>query len=340
MTDPVASTAEFRGSVVKREAPRALLWISGVVLLLAVYNAVLAGAPLWTDLMYLGVVAVFLAGARLAAWTRTRAVDMPWIVAACGVVVVLALEAEVWAEGSVIGMAYVLICMTAYAPFVLAPLAAGLAALPMVIGFVVVVRSVFPDDLVLWCGAGLAALLVGSVLLRVRLSGIDALGALTAQSRALATRDPLTGVFNRRGIEERIEGMASSAERREEPVFVIFVDINGLKRANDAHGHEFGDDLIRAAANALRGIVRASDVVGRWGGDEFVIVGTGAPMPTAALAQRIDDQLRASGIPQDMWSEGVSLGMATAHAADLDFADLVRRADRDMYERRGTVRGT
>lgn len=339
MQRSAASTAEFRGSVVKTEAPRALVWIAGAVLVLSVYNAVLAGAPAWTDALHAGVFIVLVCGAWVTSREGTRPRAMPWVVAACLAVVVVAIEVETWANPTPWGMAYTLVGIVAYAAFVLNPPAAGLAALPMVVGYLLVTVTRFPDDVVQWCGVGLAALLISALLLRVRLKGIDALGDLTEQSRALATRDPLTGAFNRRGMEERVGAVAAFAGRRGEPVFVVFVDINGLKLANDAYGHDVGDEVIRATANALRGTVRASDFVGRWGGDEFVILGSGIPMPPAALAERLDDRLKASGIPEQAWSAGVSLGIATADPTDLDFDDLVQRADHDMYERRRATRG-
>jgi diguanylate cyclase (GGDEF)-like protein len=333
-----ASTAEFRGSVVKKEAPRALLMIAGAVFVLSIYNALVVGAAAWTDALHVAVLIVLLFGAWLTSRRGTRPRAMPWVVAVCLAVLVLAIEVETWENPTPWGMAYTLVGIVAYAAFVLDPLAAGLAAIPMIVGYVVVTAARFPDDALQWWGVGLAALLVGALLLRVRLNGIDALGDLTEQSRTLATRDPLTGVFNRRGIEERVDAVASSARRRDEPIFVVFVDINGLKRANDVHGHDAGDDVIRATANALRGIVRASDFVGRWGGDEFVVLGSGTPMPPEALAERLDGRLADSGIPRHIWSTGVSLGVATASPVDLDFDDLVLQADRQMYGRRRAVR--
>ncbi len=338
MQHSAASTAEFRGSVVKKEAPRALLWIAGAVLLLSVYNALLVGAAVWTDALHVVVLIVLLFGAWFTSRPGTRPRAMPWVVATCLAVVVVALEVETWENPTPWGMAYTLVGIAAYAAFVLNPLAAGLAAIPMVVGYVLDTLVRFPDDLLQWWGVGLAALLIGALLLRVRLNGIDALGELTEQSRALATRDLLTGAFNRRGMEERVEAVAASARRHDEPVFVVFVDINGLKRANDIYGHDVGDEVIRATANALRGIVRASDFVGRWGGDEFVVLGSGTPVPPEALADRLDDRLKSSGVPEETWSTGVSLGFATASPTDLDFDDLVRRADHDMYDRRRAPR--
>jgi diguanylate cyclase (GGDEF)-like protein len=338
MQRSTASTAEFRGSVVKGEAPRALLWIAGVVVVSSVYTAAFVAAPAWTDALHVGVVVVLLVGSWVVSRPNVPLRAMPWIVAACVVGIVVALEVETLEEPTPVRMAYTLIAIAAYAAFVLDPLAAGVAAVPMVIGYVLVAWVRFPDDLVQWLGVGLASVLVGGLLLRVRLAGIDALGALSEQSRELATRDALTGALNRRGLEEHVEAVAAWARRHDEPVFVVFVDINGLKLANDAHGHDVGDDVIRATANALRGIVRASDFVGRWGGDEFVVLGAGTPMPPEALAQRLDDRLGSSGIPASVWCAGVSLGVGTASPVDLDFDGLVRQADRDMYERRRAVR--
>lgn len=339
MSTSRAATAEFRGSVVKQEAPRALVAVAAVVLVLSVVVALVAPQPLWMNLLNLAVVGVFLAGAWFTSREGTRAVDMPWVVALCSLVVVVAMQVEAWLDPSAVAMAFVIIGMVAFPPFVLNPLVAALAAIPMVAGFVLVAAAAFPADLLQWCSAVLGAVLVGGLLLRVRLVGIDALGALSEQSRELATRDVLTGALNRRGVEDRVAAMMASASRQEEPFFVVFIDVNGLKAANDEHGHDFGDTVIRAAAHAILGTVRASDVVGRWGGDEFVIVGVGAPLPHDVLSARLDERLRESGIPPDRWSSGLSVGCASSMPQHIDFERLVQAADRDMYARRDSVRG-
>ncbi len=84
----------------------------------------------------------------------------------------------------------------------------------------------------------------------------------------LALRDPLTGLANRRNVEERIQWRIA----HQEPFCVAILDLNGFKQVNDRYGHPAGDSLLKQFSNELRSNLRASDLVGRWSGDEFVVV--------------------------------------------------------------------
>jgi len=101
---------------------------------------------------------------------------------------------------------------------------------------------------------------------------------LFARTRELATRDGLTGLYNRRHFFELIEAETGRAERHDEELAIIMLDIDkkgkgmGLKAVNDTYGHQAGDDLLRAIGQLIKGIVRKADVVARYGGDEFIIM--------------------------------------------------------------------
>ena len=149
-----------------------------------------------------------------------------------------------------------------------------------------------------------------------------------------ATFDELTGCYNRASImlalEANIESGGSAADRG-----VVFVDVDQFKQINDRHGHAVGDQLLRAVAQALRGVVRDGDMVGRIGGDEFLVVcpDIGDHSRALVLAERLAAAAReaevdlAAGItPQ------ISIGVSWSRG-DRDGADaLVARADGAMYE--------
>jgi GGDEF domain-containing protein len=100
--------------------------------------------------------------------------------------------------------------------------------------------------------------------------------AIKEAQRALersATRDALTGLYNRRGVHEHAQLALLRAERSGRPLALMFLDLDGLKVINDRLGHAAGDAALRRLAELLRATFRASDVVGRLGGDEFVVVG-------------------------------------------------------------------
>src|SRR5208282_152173 len=88
------------------------------------------------------------------------------------------------------------------------------------------------------------------------------------QAQALASLDPLTGLYNRREVEtrmcQRINGLS--------PFCVVIIDLDDFKQINDRHGHLAGDELMRQIAEELRNAFRADDLIGRWGGDEFILM--------------------------------------------------------------------
>ena len=179
----------------------------------------------------------------------------------------------------------------------------------------------------------MAALLISAVLLRLRMKALDDLAESQAQLDHLAMYDPLTDVLNRNGLERAIPSVTATALRSGDQVLVWFVDVRGLKRANDENGHAFGDAIIRATADALRASVRANDLIGRWGGDEFIVIGQGV----AGSAEELDSRVNAvlaeeDGLAGD-WTRAVTVGFAIG-PGETDIAALIARADADMYHRR------
>jgi diguanylate cyclase (GGDEF)-like protein len=337
--DEARARSVFRLAQARRESPTALWWTAGTIAVLSLLNPIINPAGFTgTDLLHLGVVVVFVVGALLSGRPWMPAAAIPWIVATCATVVVLSFQWEVWVDPTALGVVYILLPMLAFGPFTLSLRVMAVAAVPMLVGYGFALRDWVPGDLARWIAAAVAALLIGAVLLRLRLIGIDELGAATNRQRELATRDSLTGVLNRRGVEERAPSLIALARRQKDVVFAKFVDVDGLKAANDRFGHDFGDEVIRATGEALQDCVRAGDLVGRWGGDEFIVVGVGQPLPPEALAARLRAHLSQSGIDLDRWPAALSIGTATAPAEEADFDALITEADADMYARRRTRR--
>lgn len=140
-----------------------------------------------------------------------------------------------------------------------------------------------------------------------------------------ALHDPLTGLRNRRGfaLDLHRAGRAGS-----EHVAVVYLDLDGFKAVNDAEGHDAGDAVLRAVADALRAAIRERDVAARLGGDEFVVLCTDLP------AERADGvALRIAGAIADL-APGVSasIGVATSQEFGGDLDDLLRHADRLMLD--------
>ena len=118
-------------------------------------------------------------------------------------------------------------------------------------------------------------------------------------------------------------------------MFAIFIDIDGLKLANDRHGHAFGDEVIGVAGHAVLASVRGGDLVARYGGDEIVVVGIGHHPDPDAFSRRLDEHVTASGIDRSKWPGHLSAGFAAGNPADVSADDLIHQADADMYGRRG-----
>jgi len=105
----------------------------------------------------------------------------------------------------------------------------------------------------------------------------------------LAVTDPLTGAYNRRYIMNEIKRELSASIRHGLPVSVIMVDIDYYKSINDRHGHQVGDDVLREFVQVLSGCIRTSDVLGRYGGEEFIVL---SPHTRLQEAIRLAERLR------------------------------------------------
>jgi len=154
--------------------------------------------------------------------------------------------------------------------------------------------------------------------------------------KELALLCPLTGVGNRRYAEQMLEARFDLLKRMEGEgtLAVLFLDIDNFKLFNDKYGHEVGDVVLKMVARTLRSAVRSSDFVGRWGGEEFVVVLSNLqPVDVARMAERLRALVQQSSrqSSQNRLEVTVSIGACQCGPADTG-ASLVRRADKLMYE--------
>jgi two-component system, cell cycle response regulator len=154
--------------------------------------------------------------------------------------------------------------------------------------------------------------------------------------RDQATTDPLTGLPNRRTLVETLDRELERSRRVEAACAVVFVDLDHFKRVNDTHGHAAGDAVLREAASAMRATLRPYDVVGRFGGEEFVVV---LPGCDAAGAQAAAERLRVSiaatavAVGETTLRVTCSLGVAVGGAhSEGDREALLAAADAALYE--------
>ena len=153
--------------------------------------------------------------------------------------------------------------------------------------------------------------------------------------RNLSLTDELTGLYNRRGLLMLAEQQLKTAQRTHSKTVVLVGDLDGLKVINDTWGHEAGSEALVATAAVLRATFRESDLLARWGGDEFVVVATGSDRADiAALRERLDAQLAAYNTTGNSpYPLAMSVGVVVNDpAAPCALATLLARADALMYE--------
>ncbi len=168
----------------------------------------------------------------------------------------------------------------------------------------------------------------------IQLEDITARRAAEAALTDQALRDEVTGLPNRRALDERLRAALARLGRRPGTLAVMFCDLDRFKDVNDSLGHHAGDDLLMAVANELRAVLRPSDSIARLGGDEFVVVGEDLTeaQDAIAMAARLQARLRAA------WSGSstgfrptMSMGVAITHDPAVSAEELLRRADVAMY---------
>lgn len=154
--------------------------------------------------------------------------------------------------------------------------------------------------------------------------------SISRHLQEISTKDALTGIHNRRAFYDFLSRECDLAERYRLPLTLLYMDLNGFKPINDMHGHDAGDNVLRAVAESLRAMTRAVDIPARYGGDEFCVI-----MPRTALEEAI---LPVRRMMNDFdarceYPVTFSIGLIQTGPGPTDAPDeLVKKADRLMYE--------
>jgi len=157
------------------------------------------------------------------------------------------------------------------------------------------------------------------------------LGASEERYRELALRDDLTGLANRRLLDEMLTAALARSRRSGDRLVLSYLDLDGFKAINDKHGHAAGDIVLREVARRLVSSVREADVVARVGGDEFIVLQECSLDGAECCRTRLDSVMAEPITIGDVTVRcGVSIGSATADA-EMDAAALVAAADAEMY---------
>lgn len=158
---------------------------------------------------------------------------------------------------------------------------------------------------------------------------------LRAELHELAIRDPLTGLYNRRYLNDSLEREFSRAQRESLPVSLLMMDIDHFKIINDSHGHQLGDKFLIAIADLLKKNSRSSDIACRYGGEEFILVLPGTDTQAAyARAEHFRTKFAQIRISHDMkdLSITVSMGVASYPVHSTTAEDLINKADLALYQ--------
>ncbi len=322
-------------SLTRKQVPEILLWAGVLTMIFGVVNWFLIPEDRLGQLAINAVVGPLLI---LFSWVIRRdglpGRVVPWLWAMSATLLVVVLVRAFWLQPNPANLAYIAVVMTAFGPLTHGwpPfIAASVAMLSTAwIGFALASWPGGYGDLMV-C---VAAVLVGGLLLRLRLGAIDAIADSNARLERQALLDGMSDTFNRAGLARSVPGLLASAERSGDDVLAWFIDVRGLKEANDRFGHPFGDEIILAVVHALRSCIRTNDLLARWGGDEFVVLGTGREGSAEDLNARVDAALMVGHDVDLDWHPRVTVGFASG-PADSDVNALISLADADMYRRRG-----
>jgi diguanylate cyclase (GGDEF)-like protein len=158
---------------------------------------------------------------------------------------------------------------------------------------------------------------------------------LTLAYERMAQTDRLTGIANRRGIEREIKHEMLRLRRYETPLAFAMFDIDHFKHVNDTHGHSVGDDVLREVARIIAGSLRDTDLVARWGGEEFLLV---LPETTGEGARLCADRIRlavaGAALPVPVT---VSAGIHQASPGE-SLTEILNRTDKQLYQAKNSGR--
>ena len=176
---------------------------------------------------------------------------------------------------------------------------------------------------------------------------VERLQEANSELATLALTDALTGLYNRRAILSEIPRLLALAKREERYVLVGVVDLDEFKEINDTYGHQSGDQFLKEIAADLKDCLRASDVLGRTGGDEFIVVALGVhpehpdlPHEMLNAAEQLQNRLTAATIglyplgngQGDIRYRGASVGVVALLPDGMDADEAIKLADREMYK--------
>lgn len=315
------------------EAPHVMHLIVLIIIVFDLgYAAVGIYAPVsyyWSDI---GQALILLAGAH---WISNQRIPPRWAPTAFMVGVVANNMATTYQSTLVgagsLGVIALLLAVSGAVALMWRPFLIGSSVCIVFTGTVLYITE--PETWLTWTITMMTAAAMSAVILYGRSESARVLAIAEQTIEQAATIDPLTGVFNRRGLAEDCNFILGQARRSGDSFFVVFIDIAGLKAVNDRHGHAVGDRLLIRVAESLQANSRASEVLCRWGGDEFVLVGIGNCPEADVLRDRLQASIDMTDL-QGCWVPRLWVGGAAGTPSTHTVEQVIMLADNDMYTRR------
>ena len=164
----------------------------------------------------------------------------------------------------------------------------------------------------------------------------------TKRLREHAFHDPLTGILNRRALEQRANDAISPAVEGAQPLSVLLLDLDHFKRINDTYGHQAGDLVLKTVAAEVQSMLRAGEIFGRFGGEEFFLMLRGGSTQATTIAERIRATIAALAIDTGAAVVEVtgSIGIAMLGVDGSELSELIEAADKALYRAKDRGRNT
>ena len=348
ITDVILSTDPQRRTLVGMALLALVLMVcsAGVMLMVAAYSSSVSSVAVnWWVALSVGGLAVMTAFIRSGGTARLNdpsltVPQMVWTITSGAVAYVIAGDAR----GVVLAVLAMILFFGTFGLTVAEVIGIGVyALLAFVCAVAATMRFNASPSGYLDTAYALMVLIVlgGSIALNLRIQRIrarlrekqEALAQALAVNRELATRDELTGLANRRAMQDLMDLERRRSQRSGRPMVLAQLDIDHFKRVNDNHGHATGDRALQAFAGVVRSSVRDTDVLSRWGGEEFVLLLSDTRLADARdLLERVRQAVAAMEIPHatGVLRMTVSAGLAQ-HLPGDTIEHTLERADQALY---------
>lgn len=319
---------DLRDAAARQTIPIALALVGAIMAIIGLLYLVLyfeTSGPLLLVGPIFGFVLIVLS--LLLARSRMRAETMRWIWA---LLMVAFITENCWRAAfldSAVPLAYAVITLGFTAAIALSwrvgIIAAALGTVPIIIsGYLVSIV-----DTLSWAFASAAAALASLVVLYLRLAALDRVAEERARADALATTDPVTGLFSRHGLISLAASIAEATERNDHDISIVACEIPDLTMLNANYGFEYGGEVLSATGRALRASLPPRALISRWSGNTFLALVTGEAPDMSVVRASVESGIVQSGVALGKRPIQIRMGSATGSPSNTTLEELVAEAE-------------